>query len=83
MSIDALLGATRCTSNMQGEQVCKALLRFLDRISGVLLPPKDAASRRPEALSLRPLPQYDTLDKAKKVQWLLGFLSCNFRLDIL
>lgn len=47
-------------------QVCRELLKFFERVSSALLPPK-AALRRPEALGLRPLPRFGSLTDAKKV----------------
>ena len=51
-----------------GLQVAKALLAWLENIADDLQPPAAGQERTPELLGLRPLPVFDTLEQACKVQ---------------
>lgn len=49
-------------------QVHKALLAWLEDAGDCLLAPAAGSERTPEALGLRPLPQYSSLEEAKQVR---------------
>lgn len=68
VAVSALPGLSHCVLPDAAPLIAKNLLAFLEGPAiAALQRPREPAQRRPETLGLRPLPEYQTLEEAKKV----------------